>query len=412
MERGRQNRACEPRRVAPRVWSSRHVGCFHPLVGLAEVTARDGEWESTISRAVFRVDASTRIGIGHLARCMRLARELQRYGVQCEFARRGPVDSLSQEFATSWMNSDVFGLNDGETERRQLNECHKDVGEQDADANEFLKQLEPYSSESCAVVVDHYCLDVFWEKRIAPAVTTLVVIDDLANRKHHCDILVDSAPLPAARYANLVAATSSFLIGPEFALLDRTLELPPQQCEVVRQSQKPRVLATFGGSRNDVPVRLLLDAVEDLVTTHFDLDVVLPASVTSALRRDLESAGASVHGWRPDLPLLVAAAQLAVSAGGSTVFECVRAGTPAITIATASNQVAFAQAWNNLGLTRHLGGLDTVSTGDLRRAILDALNDTSWRDSVRMQAGTVVDGRGAQRVASRMCGLREAGPLR
>jgi hypothetical protein len=53
----------------------------------------------------------------------------------------------------------------------------------------------------------------------------------------------------------------------------------------------------------------LLDAIGDLVGSHFDLDVVLPASVTSELRRDLEAAGAAVHGWRPDLPLLVSAAQ-------------------------------------------------------------------------------------------------------
>lgn len=355
-----------------------------------------------ISQAVFRVDASPSIGIGHLMRCLRLARELQRLQIPCEFVRRGPMDSLSQEFPTSWIGQGAPGLNDGEVDRRQSNECHEDVAAQEADANEFLQQLAPYPKESTAVVIDHYCLDVVWEQLIAPAATTLVVVDDLANRKHHCDILVDSAPLPASRYANLVPATALLLIGPKFALLDPILNPSEHERTDAANSRNPRVLATFGGGGNEAPVRLLLDAVEDLVGSHFDLDVVLPASVTSALRRDLEAAGAAVHGWRPDLPLLVSAAQLAVSAGGSTVFEFVRAGTPAITIATAQNQVDFAQAWNGLGLTRHLGGLASVTPSDLRQAILDALNDSAWRDSVRIQAGEVVDGYGTQRVTSRL----------
>lgn len=333
---------------------------------------------------------------------MRLATELQNFDVQCEFVRRGPVDTLSDEFKTSWIGQHLAGVDDSEVGRRRSNMCHEAAGTQEADAGEFLQRLVCHPKDATAVVVDHYCLDVIWEQRIAHAATRLVVIDDLANRKHHCDILVDSAPLPASRYANLVPATTSLLIGPQFALLGRTLDLPPHGCATARQSQNPRVLATFGGGESEVPLRLLLNSIEDLVPAHFDLDIVLPASVTSALRRDLETAGATVQSWRSDFPLVVASAQLAVSAGGSTVFECVRAGTPAITIATAGNQVEFAQAWNNLGLTRHLGGLASVTQSALRQAILDALNDSAWRDSVRIQAGEAVDGYGTQRVASRL----------
>lgn len=362
-----------------------------------------------ISHAVFRVDSSPSIGIGHLVRCMRLARELQSFDVRCEFVRRGPVDRLSEDFATSWIGQDVSDLRDGAIGRHTSAECHKDLAAQAADADEFLQLLGTHLKDATAVIVDHYCLDAVWEQRVAPAAATLVVVDDLANRQHQCDILVDSAPLPASRYANLVPSACSLLVGPEFALLDRMPKLPAHERSVAEHSQKPRVLATFGGGGNEAPLRLLLDAVGDLCASHFDLDVVLPSSVTSALRQDLEVAGAVVHDWRPDLPLLVAAAQLALSAGGSTVFECVRAGTPAITIATAKNQIGFAQAWNDLGLTRHLGGLDSVSPSDLRRAVFDALNDSEWRESVRIQAGRVVDGGGTLRVASSVLRLSDCG---
>jgi UDP-2,4-diacetamido-2,4,6-trideoxy-beta-L-altropyranose hydrolase len=199
-------------------------------------------------RVAFRVDSSALMGTGHLMRCLTLANELRRCGAATAFicrqhdgsviaraeqeghtvhrlARPGPSSDTAEDYA-AWLGVPA-----------------------PADAAETLLAVSGQHYDW--LVVDHYGLDHEWEQRLRGVVGRLLVIDDLANRRHDCDLLLDQNYFAAAtreRYRGLVAGPScKLLLGPSYALLRPEYAqlrsvLPPRD-GVVR-----RALIFFGGS--------------------------------------------------------------------------------------------------------------------------------------------------------------------
>ncbi len=99
------------------------------------------------------------------------------------------------------------------------------------------------------LIMDHYALDAEWERRLRPHVERLMVIDDLANRSHDCDLLLDQNLVPEnhARYRNLVPSTCRLLLGPRYALLGPEYRVWRRSLRP-REGQVGRVLVFLGGS--------------------------------------------------------------------------------------------------------------------------------------------------------------------
>ncbi len=176
----------------------------------------------TVKLAI-RVDASTRMGLGHLVRCRTLAQELRAQGAEVRFICRAhpghQIDALAADaFATISLPAPPNDIDTGESAAAE--DYARWLGvPQHQDAVETLAALSGWRPDW--LVVDHYGLDVDWAQLLRPHVGRILVIDDLANRLHDADLLLDQnyATDGARRYAGLLPASALTLIGPRYALL-------------------------------------------------------------------------------------------------------------------------------------------------------------------------------------------------
>ena len=151
---------------------------------------------------VFRCDSSFKIGTGHILRCRTLARVLSSHGANIFFISKlhdgTIIDMIRSEFRVLTISnsvSDIYSSDD-----LQNNFYTSWLGSsqlEDVDATYSLICSEIGTSVEW-IIVDHYALDHTWEINLLNRFSTanfkqpkILVIDDLANRTHSCDILLD-----------------------------------------------------------------------------------------------------------------------------------------------------------------------------------------------------------------------------
>ena len=332
---------------------------------------------------LFRCDASLSIGSGHLMRCRTLARELQRRGAEITFlCRRQPGDLvtlLEQEFPVLALPEQplepCYGLEGRELYGAWLG-CSQTI-----DAAQCLEALAQAGITSASwLVADHYGLDARWEAQLlgglagGAAAPKLLVIDDLADRPHQADLLLDQNFFGEAteqRYQGLVPPQCRQLLGPHYALLG--LEYAQLHPLVPQRTELRRVLVFFGGVDPANLTCRALEALIDPALAHLAVDVVLGRQ--SPYRQVVEELVArrpytTLHGPLPSLAGLIARADLAIGAGGATTWERACLGLPSLVVAIAANQLPFAQALDQAGYLKLLGDGASVNAEQIRSVLL------------------------------------------
>ena len=259
------------------------------------------------------------------------------------------------------------------------------------------------------LIVDHYGLDADWEKALRPWVGRILVIDDLANRRHDCDLLLDQnyASDATKRYQDLLPAHARPLLGPSYALL-RPEYADYRHRRHPRDSSVRRVLVFFGGTDPNNLTGRALQALSAPGLTHLSVDLVVGAN--NAHRETLAAQAAArqgtrLHPPRPHLADLMVEADLAIGAGGSTTWERCCLGLPSFIVSIAENQRPACTALAADGLIHYLGHRDQVDEDSLRVAILELAFDPARRDALSIAGAELVDGRGTERV---ILAMREA----
>jgi UDP-2,4-diacetamido-2,4,6-trideoxy-beta-L-altropyranose hydrolase len=374
---------------------------------------------------LIRCDASLSIGSGHVVRCRTLARELRRRGASAIFlCRRQPGDLialLEQEFPVLALpDLPLAATQTPEGQPLQSRELYAAwLGcTQECDAMHCLQALFQAGIRSASwLVVDHYGLDSVWETQLlaelpgAPA-PRLLVIDDLADRPHKSDLLLDQNFFGAAtesRYAGLVPEHCPQLLGPHYALLGpEYAQLHPL---MLPRTELRRVLVFFGGVD---PSNLTARALEALVApelSHVAVDVVLGLqsphrqSVSELVNRRPHT---TLHAPMPSLAGLISRADLAIGAGGSTTWERACLGLPSLVVSFGKDQQAIAKALAQSGHLQFLGTAADVGAIQIRYA-LKAIH----KQPLRLACGHgLTDGWGAARVTTALLGLHPPLQLR
>lgn len=273
---------------------------------------------------------------------------------------------------------------------------------QEADAQESLDTLSSQSWDW--LVVDHYALDIRWESALRQIARKIMVIDDLADRQHDCDILIDQNVYldMNSRYAGKVPAHCQLLLGPRFVLLRDEFR---QLHEKVRFRQGPveRILVFFGGVDADNYTGVALGALVEIGIENIHVDVVIGAQhpfreaiETTCLRHHF-----SFHVQTGRMAELMAAADLAIGAGGTATWERCCLGLPAIAISTADNQrhqLADAAAMGLLYAPEVKDDIRNVFARHLR----SLMENGALRQCISSHGMKVIDGRGVLRAVARM----------
>ena len=370
-----------------------------------------------MTTVLIRADASLSIGSGHVMRCRTLARELRRRGATITFLCRRQcgdlIALLKQEFQVLTLPELHLAATQAPEglplQGRELYSAWLGCS-QEQDATDCLQALAQAGISSVSwLVVDHYGLDAAWEAQMleglaAAAAPRLLVIDDLGDRPHQADLLLDQNFFGEAtedRYSGLVPAHCCQLLGPHYALLGP--EYPQLHPLVPPRTELRRVLVFFGGVDPANLTGRSLEALQAPELAHLAVDVVL--GLQSPHRQAVAGLVArrphtTVHAPLPSLAGLIARADLAIGAGGATTWERACLGLPSLVVAIADNQLPFARALDEASQIRLLGCSALVSAEQIRQALVDSLQ-RAWPGP---SGYGFTDGWGAARVATAMLG--------
>ncbi len=269
------------------------------------------------------------------------------------------------------------------------------------------------------LVVDHYGLGAEWERALRPQTGNLMVIDDLANRTHECDLLLDQnfSRQMAARYSGLVPADCRLLLGPRYALLGPEYARK-RRAERRRDTAIERVFVFFGGSDPYNLTGAALEALSRPGLRHLIADIVVGvnnAHASQLRRRAADRPGTTVHDPRPHLADLMSGADLAIGAAGTTTWERMCLGLPSLVVSAAENQRPGAEALAEEGLIQYLGAAREVGISEIAQTIEGIVAGKQDLADQSLLGRLTVDGLGALRVAEcidptgrRQLQLREA----
>ncbi|MGZ5199576.1 MAG: UDP-2,4-diacetamido-2,4,6-trideoxy-beta-L-altropyranose hydrolase [Telluria sp.] len=340
-------------------------------------------------KVAVRADASVDIGSGHVMRCLALAEGLRARGAEVVFVCRAqPGDLLGRIAAQGFA----------------VRSLAPDARDQDADAQAVLAALGGERVDW--LVVDHYQLDAHWEHRMRAAAGRILAIDDLADRPHASDLLLDqNLHLDGEqRYRGLVTPACATLLGPQYALL-RPEFARMRAGGRRRDGSVRRVLCFFGGSDAGNQTAVALDALALLGRPGIAVDVVVGGGNPhrdDIARRCLAIEGASLACDVNDMAERMNAADVCIGAGGSTTWERCCLGLPAVLVAVADNQVKIAQDCDRIGAAIYAGEAATVSAEGLARLLEELFTRRDRLVNISRTASSLVDGLGVQRVAGHM----------
>lgn len=365
-------------------------------------------------RVVFRVDASVQIGTGHVMRCLTLADELARQGHECCFVCRAHPGHLGDLIASKGYDLTLLPFEPARTELQLGTGTADDYArwlgatwQEDA-----CRTLEAISGQKPDwLVVDHYALDAEWERLVAGAAGKIMVIDDLANRAHECELLVDqNLGRAGSEYDSRLPADCQRLIGPRYALLRP--EFAELRERSLRRRQNPelkRILISLGGvDRTNVTGQVLEALVESALPHDTKLDIVMGAAAPYLDDVRLQAAGlpfdATVSVNVKNMAERMCLADLSIGAAGSTSWERCCMGLPSITVVLAENQRLIGEALTESG-GAFLVDIFRISN-EIPILVERFLSSCDERQLGTQNAAAVCDGTGVGRVVTALIGER------
>ena len=356
-------------------------------------------------QVVFRTDASQQIGTGHVMRCLVLAQELRDRGALCKFVCRDHVGHLGDYIKNAGFEVVLLSQVDGSGAQDDSSLQHSEWLGIDwySDAQQFTAASGPMPID--LLVVDHYALDLRWEFAVRSCCKLMAVIDDLADRPHVCDVLLDQNPgRHPSDYHDLVPGSCNTLAGPKYALLRREFaSWRPRSLLRSRSFPPSEVVVSLGGvDACNVTCAALcaLDASPLPLTTRFTAILGIGfthlASVRSLVQNMRHATRIEVVTNR--MAELLAASDLVIGAAGTSALERCCLGVPSLCVVLAANQQAGASALQAHGAVMKV----PVQAGALEAALTALLRHAQPQDFLRrMQeaAQSLTDGLGARRVA-------------
>jgi UDP-2,4-diacetamido-2,4,6-trideoxy-beta-L-altropyranose hydrolase len=360
-------------------------------------------------RVAVRADASGKMGIGHLRRCLSLLNALSDLGAQTFIVSRShdgvAADVMrNEDVDVRWLpapNSDIACEDGRETQYTQW------AGVpwlQDAD--ETIDALRAFAPDW--VIVDHYALDAQWHDRVRSALKCRIfAIDDLGDRELSADILLDAnaSPSHSIKYEGRLQRQTKLLTGLRFALFSKSYQDAASYifCEEVRS------IGIFmgGGDPLGLSSQVLRILREDV---GFAGEIEIVIGSPDLVCEDLAKQSAEDHKLTlsvnlPQLSNFYARHDLQIGAGGTATYERCLLGVPAIAVIAAENQLAVIPELEAMRAIRSAILPEVKGTHLLPNAppldavVRELIADPEKRRQLSIVSRSLIDAKGAERAA-------------
>ncbi|QUM77855.1 UDP-2,4-diacetamido-2,4,6-trideoxy-beta-L-altropyranose hydrolase [Moritella sp. 24] len=362
----------------------------------------------------FRVDVSSKIGLGHLYRSLTLAEVALTQGVESHFICREHGDYDHQLVVNRGFKLHLLaaGANEQKTDKvgdKLVYQSWLGVPPL-SDAAEFIAIMRTVDAQQKVAIADHYGIEACWESTVKKSTDLLLRMSDrppISSIPLIADIILDPT-LGRAESEYAPAGESVILAGTQFALINNSFVHLRDDTLALRQSQRTvnRILVTFGGSDplnltssflsllTGEPSRVHYHVVCGSCNAHLD-------SINTLIK------GLVAQGWlinlhidTNEMALLTAKADLAIGAAGSACWERAVLGLPSIIVAFENNQLDIAQALADNGGAEIIDINDFNAEMNVAMALL--INDADKRYLQSKNAALLCDGHGANRVVKKL----------
>lgn len=309
---------------------------------------------------IFRVDSSVEVGTGHLVRCLTVADKMNKANTEIIFLCRESNYSFQDTITSRGYQLYLLPF------RPFFN--YKE------DAQSTINVLKELEVDTC--IVDHYQIDIRWEQMLKRYVKKMVVIDDLANREHDCDILIDHNFYMdyKARYNALVPKTCQTFLGPKYLILRDEFQQMKRSVRK-RNGQVNHLLLFYGGSDPTNETEKALYALEQMSVPNIFIDVVVGKANPNRkiLEKLCRRMNFNFHYQVNNMAELVYKSDLALGAGGVAMLERCYLGLPSLVTICADNQALGTADLEKYGAIWNLGYASEVDTSKMRESIERAI---------------------------------------
>jgi UDP-2,4-diacetamido-2,4,6-trideoxy-beta-L-altropyranose hydrolase len=341
---------------------------------------------------LIRADASVAMGTGHVMRCLALAQAWHDAGGRAIFAMAGPLPSVRERLLHEGVC--ILGISAS------------------AGTEEDAVRTAALAREHAVdwVVVDGYQFGRDYQQTLKAAGFKILFLDDYGHAGHYCaDVVLNQNASADERAYESREPYTRLLLGPQYCLVRREFKAWRDWRREIAPAGH-RVLVTMGGSDPENFTERAIAALNSIEDDKLEATLVVGGTnARSEFLGEIVAKGKRKISLRRDvsnMAELMAWADVAVSAAGTTCWEMCLMGLPAVLVDLAENQTPVARALDRQGCAMHLGGPSDVSSVMLAETVEKLLSCEKNRRAMSMRCRELVDGRGTTRVVSALRGVR------
>ena len=342
------------------------------------------------------VDASTEIGSGHILRCLTLSRELKNKFSKIIFLTSNNSKPILENIKP--ISIEIMHI----SSLKNLKSANYD------DLSETIKKIVlNYSEDNNFLLIDHYDVDFNLESILKHLFSKIFVIDDLANRKHQCDLLIDYGYYNdfENRYNKFVSKNTKKLLGPKYMIIRP--EFREKSKKIFQEKiELKKILITFGSVDDTNECEKVLDALCSLTKNQFEIFVIAGSynqNFLHLVQKFKKYNYIKIIQHVNDIEELMSNCDLCFGAGGTTNLERFCIGLPSIVTIVADNQEEGVNFLSDLGHVINMGLAKNVSAHNYAETIQNL--DTKLLYDMSQKNQKLVDGLGSKRIQNEIMNL-------
>ena len=340
---------------------------------------------------IIRADASVAMGTGHVMRCLALAQAWQDQDGECIFALAEADLSIEERLRS---------------ERIEVVTITASTGSQQ-DAAQFVELAGKHHARWA--VVDGYRFDIEYQRTLKAAGLKLLLVDDTGHAGGYvADIVLDQNAHANEKCYQRREPYTRLLLGSRYAMLRREFK-PWREWKREIALLARKVLVTVGGADSDNVTARIIHALRLLADHNLESTIVVGGSNPhgDCLDKEVQDTGGAIRLLRNalNMPELMANADVAISAAGTSCWEMCFLGLPAVLIDVAENQTPVARELDRQGIAIHAGSSHPVTPQAIAVQLKLLLASPERRAAMSERGRRLVDSSGAKRVVSAMSGM-------
>lgn len=312
-------------------------------------------------------NGSSQIGMGHIMRCISLAKEFVNLGVSVVF----------------------------------ISKFKEGIEKIKAEGFEVLENLNPCKYH--LILADTYDVDHNYFYELKKFASKIAYIDDINRFVYPVDILINGNITGEYMHYERYSENELLLLGTKYNLIRSEFKNIPER--QINQQVKSIMITTGGADEYNLCPKLARALLEDPELCKVEINIIVGGAFTN--QEELRNLGRThtniqLHENVSRISEIMLASDMAISASGSTLYELCACGTPTLAFILADNQEFIAQKMSEMGYIEPLGWYHVFSEGDLTKQVRDLSKNFEKREAMVRRMQKLVDGEGARRTAEKI----------